>query len=159
VDELEVQDVVAMCPVAPVPERATVVVELLPLSMRVIIPVVKPSAPGVKVTFIASDAPGETVTPLEIPLAAKPEPPIETLETVMVELVVFVNVTVSVLLPPVLTFPKLRAVTLGFKPEMMPPGVEFEPATPLHPDWLMTASKITGSRIRVRVRHTLCALS
>jgi hypothetical protein len=147
-------DTLAVCPVAPVPDRTIVTVGLLALSVTVILPLAGPSADGVKETFIATEVPGERVTPLDMPIAEKPAPPIVTFETITFELLVFVKVTTRVLAPPTLTFPKFRALVLGFRPEMTFCDratfcdVEGEaPTVPLHPDWLMMANK-TAAHIR-----------
>jgi len=139
-----------VCPDAPAPDRTIVIVGLLALSVTVILPLAGPSADGVKETFRATEVPGERFAPLDMPIAEKPAPPIVTFETVTLELLVFVNVTTKVLVPPTLTFPKFRAVVLGFRPEMRFCDAEGEtPTVPLHPDWLMMANK-TGANMNIR---------
>ena len=154
-DELGFHDTFAVCPVAPVPDRTIVIIGLLALSVTVILPLARPSADGVKETFSVAEVPDERFAPLDMPIAEKPAPPIVTFETVTLELLVFVNVTTRVLVPPTLTFPKFRALVLGFRPEMtFCDSATFcdvegaAPTDPLHPDWLMMANRTAGNNKR-----------
>ena len=119
----------------PVPDKTIVIVGLLASSAIVILPLTGPTADGVKETFTATEVPGERLMPLDMPIAEKPAPPIVTFETVTLELLVFVKVTTRILVPPMLTFPKLRAAVLGFRPEITFDDADREALTvPLHPD-------------------------
>jgi hypothetical protein len=137
-----------VCPEAeePVPDRATVIVELLAVFVIVTVPVTGPIAAGVKDTVIVAEAPGAIFSPFDMPLREKPAPPCVTFETVMFEPLVFVNVTVRVLEVPTFTFPKATLEVLGFRPEMTCWEDPEAPATPLHPDWLTIANKSAVSR-------------
>lgn len=106
---------------------------------------------GAKETIIATDVPGETFNPFDMPLMEKPGPTIVTFETVMLEVLVFVNVTPRVLAAPTLTLPKPRVEVLAFRPEMTFDDADLEALTvPLHPDWPMTASRSAVTERRAR---------
>ena len=137
-----------MCPAAeePVPDRATVIVELLALFVIVMLPVTGPRAAGVKDTVIVTEAPDAMFKPFDIPLTEKPAPNMLTFETVTLEPLVLVKVSVKVLDVPTFTFPKATLGVLGFRPEMTRGEDPAAPATPLHPDWLMIANKSAVNR-------------
>src|SRR5690242_653189 len=133
----------ALCPEAPVPDKAIVIVGLLALSVIVMLPVTGPTAAGEKETVITTDAPGARFSPFDIPLMVKPAPAMVTFEMVMVELLVSVNVINWLLAVPTFTFPKPKAKVLGFRPETTLGDAEGEaareaegetPTVPLHPD-------------------------
>ena len=77
------------------------------------LPVALPAAAGVKVTFSVAVCAGVKICPVVTPLELNPAPEMLTFETVTFEFPAFVNVTLSVLLLPMLTFAKLRLVLLA----------------------------------------------
>ena len=79
----------------------------------VMLPVPVPVLAGVKVTFRAAISPGFRIVPLGIPPAVKPGPETVILVIVTAEFVAFVKVTVTVLLSPRATLPRLRLEVLG----------------------------------------------
>ena len=124
----------------PVPDRETVASELVALLVTVAVPVRIPVAAGVKVTFSIAVCPGVKICPVETPLAVYPAPEILTLEMVTFEFPALVIVAPRTLLPPRLTFPKLRLVALAAScPEEVVSEFEFadrvpEPVSPTHPE-------------------------
>jgi hypothetical protein len=124
----------------PVPKRETVAGVLVALLVTVAVPVRIPVAAGVRVTFSIAVCPGVNICPVETPLAAYPAPEILTLEIVIFEFPASVIVTPRTLLPPRLTFPKLRLVALAASdPEEAVAEFEFaapvpEPVTPTQPE-------------------------
>ena len=115
VDVLAVQLNVTECETGwtPVPEIEIVAGELVALLATVTLPVTLTAAAGVKVTFIVAVCDGAKICPVGTPLAVNPAPERLTFETVTFEFPAFVNVTLSVLLLPMLTFAKLRLVLLA----------------------------------------------
>jgi hypothetical protein len=146
-DELEFHDKIALCPETPVPESEIITVGLVPASVIVTLPIAGPRLDGANDTVTVSDAPGATDIPFEIPVIENPGPAIDTFETVTLELLVFVNVTPSVLVAPTFTLPKLRLDVLAFRP-----GIEALPervTVPVHPDRL----KLTKTRAAKTKRY------
>ena len=131
----------------PVPDRETVVGELVALLVIVAVPVRIPVAAGVKVTFSIAVCPGVKICPVETPLAVYPAPEILTLEMVTFDFPALVIVTPRTLLPPRLTFPKLRLVALAASdPEEEMPEFDAcvpEPVTPTQPERDNVATKAT----------------
>jgi hypothetical protein len=120
----------------PVPDRETVAGELVALLVTVAVPVRIPVAAGVKVTFSIAVCPGVKICPVETPLAVYPAPEILTLEMVTFEFPALVIVAPRTLLPPRLTFPKLRLVALAasFPEEVVFADRAPEPVTPTQPE-------------------------
>ena len=115
VDVLAVQSSVTECETGwtPVPEREIVAGELVALLATVTFPATLAAAAGVKVTFSVAVCAGVKICPVETPLVVNPAPEMLIFETVTLEFPAFVNVTLSMLLLPMLTFPKLRLVLLA----------------------------------------------
>jgi hypothetical protein len=114
-DGLAVQFNVTECETGwtPVPEREIVAGELVALLVTVTLPVTLAAAAGVKVTFSVAVCAGVKICPVETPLAVNPAPDMLTFDTVTFAFPPFVNVTLSMLLLPMLTFAKLRLVVLA----------------------------------------------
>ena len=115
VDVLAVQFNVTECETSwtPVPEREIVAGELVALLVTVTLPVTLAAVAGVKVTFNVAVCAGVKICPVVTPLAVNPAPEMLTLETVTFEFPAFVNVTLSMLLLPMLTFAKPKLVVLA----------------------------------------------
>jgi hypothetical protein len=82
------------------------------LLVTVTLPATLAAAAGVKVTFSVAVCAGARICPVETPLAVNPAPVMLTFETVTFEFPAFVNITLSMLLLPMLTFAKFRLVAL-----------------------------------------------
>lgn len=87
----------------PVPDREIVAGEFLALLVTVTLPVTLVVDDGVKLTIKVVDCPGVKIRPEETPLAVNPAPEMETFETVTFELPVLENVTLWLLVLPILT--------------------------------------------------------
>jgi hypothetical protein len=103
------QDTVAEWSPAGTPEacKAIVMIEFCALVATVMLPVSIPVEAGVKVTLRAAISPGFKIVPIAIPLKVKPGPEILIFVIVTAELVEFVNVSITFLLSPRATFPRL----------------------------------------------------
>ena len=77
------------------------------------VPLTLPIAAGAKVAFKIAVCPGVKISPVDMPLVLKPGPEILTLETIMLELPVLLNVTARVLLLPTLTLLKFKVDALA----------------------------------------------
>ena len=115
VEVLAVQVSVTECEAGctPVPESVIVAGELVALLVTVTLPGSEPALDGVKVTFSVAVVPAATIWPEETPLAVYPAPEMVTLETVTLEFPPLVKVTERLLLLPMLTVEKFKAVVLG----------------------------------------------
>jgi hypothetical protein len=117
VEVLAVQVSVTECDATwtPVPESVTVAGELLALLVTVTLPGSDPALAGVNVTLIEATWPGVRINPVCTPLAEYPAPESVTLEIVTLEFPLFVNVTVRLLLLPILTLEKFKLPVLALR--------------------------------------------
>src|SRR5689334_6208970 len=92
----------------PVPDKVIEAGEFEALLTTETLPVTLPVAAGVKVAFNVTGFPGLTISPADMPLALKPGPETLTLETVILELLELVNVTLRMRLLPIFTLPNAR---------------------------------------------------
>jgi hypothetical protein len=87
--------------------------ELVASLVTVTLPVKVPVAEGEKVTLSVAVCAGARICPVDTPLAAYPAPEMLTFEMVTFEFPAFVNVTLSVLVLPIVTLPKDKLVGLA----------------------------------------------
>ena len=95
------------------PDRKMVAMGLVPSLATVTLPFRAPAADGAKVTFNTAEFPAAKVRPEETPPVLTPAPEIDTFETEMLVLPVFVRVTDKMLPLPTVIFPKFRFVVLA----------------------------------------------
>ena len=106
--------------VTPLPTRVTVCGEVGALSVKMMLPVAAPAAVGANCTLKEADCPPVSVFGNESPLMPKPFPTtVARLITISV-VPVFVSWTLSLLLCPTMTFPKLIADGATAKPICVP---------------------------------------
>ncbi len=86
--------------------------ELVALLAMLMLPLTAPADPGANVTVTVTDWFGVRISFAVTPLALKPAPVTPTLEIVTLEFPLFVNATLSALLLPTFTLPKLRLEVL-----------------------------------------------
>ena len=108
------------------------------LLATVTVPAMFPVADGVKVTCRVAVCPGASICPVGRPLAEYPAPEMLTLEIAMLVGAAFVIVTPKALLPPTLTFPKLRLDALAASDLVPVP----EPVCPAQPERNSAATKV-----------------
>jgi len=97
----------------PVPDNVTDAGELVALLVTFTLPGRDPVEEGVKVTFSVAVCPDFTICPAETPLAVYPAPVMVTFEIVTSELPPLVKTTGKMLLLPIFTLEKFRAVWLA----------------------------------------------
>ena len=97
------------------PDRLINAGEFAALLVMVTLSVTLPIAAGAKVTVKVAVCPGPRMSPLDRPLILKPAPEPEkvTLEVVILALPELVNVTLWLLVVPILTLPKLKVDALA----------------------------------------------
>jgi hypothetical protein len=117
VDTLAVQLSVTVCAMGwtPVPVRVIAEGEFVALLVTVAVPGNSPVPDGENVTWRIAVFPGVTTCPMETPPAVYPAPEMLTPEIVILEFPALVNVTLWMLLLPMLTLEKARVVVLGLR--------------------------------------------
>ena len=112
---LAVQARATVCavPVAPVPETPMVAGEFVASLLMATLPVTAPAVVGANCTVTVADWFGVSIWPTFTPLALKPAPVTFRLEMVTFALPLLVSATLSELLLPSLTVPKLKVEVLN----------------------------------------------
>jgi hypothetical protein len=120
VDKLGVHSNVTECETdcAPAPEREITAGELVALLAMVTLSVKVPAADGVNVTISVAFCPGARASPAETPLVVNLASETFTLEMETVEFPALLSATLSVLLLPIATFPKIKLEELTFKSDV-----------------------------------------
>lgn len=114
---LVVPKLICGCPVVPVPLHPTTRVEFEAVLVIVTFPDAVPEEDGVKLAVNVADRPAPSITGNESPLIENPVPLAAACEIVMLEVPVFFNVTVWLLVVATVTLPKAMLVGLALNTE------------------------------------------